>query len=139
MAEAQLSQEEAGSSSDAPPHRSLEEYRGASKPQGRSCGHFTFPWDSHPHCLSCQLWGGKGQWRHLPCVSNKEYGFWCSQWQQSTCNKYSKALTAKISAPSKYQGGRTFVANHCYNAPLELLTFLDLQPIYFRGFSSTLE
>ena len=137
MEDSQSHQEDTGSSSEPHQRLSREEYLSAYKPQGRACGHFTFAWDSHPYCLSCQLWAGKGLWKGLPCVCKDEYCYWCSQWQPSTRAKYSKALTTRISAPLKYQGGRTYVAQQGYNAPLKLLSFLDLEPIYFTGFQST--
>lgn len=50
-----------------------------------------------------------------------------------------RAFLTRIRTPLKYQAGRTFITDHGVNVSLQLLTFLDLKPDYFRGYPSISE
>ena len=75
-------------------------YRVSQKPMGRACGHFTFSWDNHDYCLSCQLWGGKGAFQGLPCVSREQTCHWCAFWPPEVRKKYMSALIDRIQNPT---------------------------------------
>ena len=118
------------SSEDQPLSLDKDSYRRwTEKARARVCGHWTFPWDNHPSCLSCSVWSGKGQWQGLPCVDSSNLCFFCRFWRKELRDSYIEALQDRPSRPDLSSAGKKFLLQHDLNAPMELLNFLGLQPI----------
>ena len=134
--------EEDSSSQDSPatqvsnPHQDYIQWR--EKPRARVCGHWTHYWDNHPYCLSCSVWHGKGQWRGFPCVDSSDLCYYCTYWSEEIRSKYLDAIQFRLSQPKESSAGRKFLKQHGVNAPLELLSFLGLEPMYSKHNSKEL-
>ncbi len=102
--------------------------------RAQACGHVsTYGWDSHPYCISCQIWSQKGCMTgqtdqgvvNLPCIS-EPYCTLCAHWPKETRELYLSAILERIVDPTKFPRGTKFLKKNGLSAPVELLTILGI-------------
>ena len=106
-------------------------YHKSAKTLAASCHHPTFPWESHPWCVSCQLWEGRGAYRGLPCFVRDEPCQFCSSWDKSVYEQYLDAITERCQHPFRFGPGKVWVFFMRTQAPTRVLRYLGIDRLEF--------
>jgi hypothetical protein len=111
----------------------IDPYSAGPKPLARRCRHFTFPWNNHGFCISCEVWEGQGEDQGLPCLEQGSLCRWCSFWSPELRSLYRDEIIKRLEDPYSYGPGRRYVYLYRVNGPLQLCRSLDLRQSAFSS------
>jgi len=111
----------------------LDPYSAGPKPLARRCRHFTFAWNNHGYCISCEVWEGQGEDQGLPCLEQGSLCRWCSFWSPELRSLYRDEITKRLEDPYSYGPGRRYVYLYRVNGPLQLCRRLGLRQAAFSS------
>ncbi len=105
----------------------LDPYTAGPKPLARKCKHFSFPWNNHGYCISCEVWEGMGEDQGLPCLEPGRLCRWCTFWSADLRSQYRDEVSKRLEDPYAYGSGRRYVYLYRVNGPLEICRSLGLR------------